>query len=284
MRTSFPRRSQRLRTSGDASRSAGNIEIAACGDGLIWRIGGVGSFWIREQAPEVLYRLVPGHDPSDAEQALVGPVLGTALQLAGVLLLHASGLVAGESAFGISAPSGSGKSTLATALVRRDATLLSDDALPVERHGDGYVALPYLPRLKLWGDSLDAFGYAAHSLDRIASWADKRRVTLDRGAADLGATPLRTLYLLEPHPAGIATASPVAEDLSGIDAVLALQGAVYQPDLMTPARSAVTLAEVAALARQVRVRRFRYPRVFGAVDRVAAALLADVDAVSGGRT
>ena len=118
------------------------------------------------------YALCEGHEPEDAEQALVGPVLANALRLQGVAMLHASAVVVGGRAVAISAPSGFGKSTLATALTRAGATLLGDDVLPLERAVDIYLALPYLPRLKLWADSLERLG-RGESRERVAGLLER---------------------------------------------------------------------------------------------------------------
>jgi hypothetical protein len=274
----FPEPVETLRELGDRTRERGWVRVERCDDGLLWVVGGLGRFWITASGREVRYELVDGHDPSDAEQAIVGPVLGTALQLQGVLTLHASALVAEGVAFAISAPSGFGKSTLATALTRGGALLLGDDVLPLEATPEGYLALPYLPRLKLWGDSLDAFGLDDHRAERVASWADKRRVTLDAGSGLIASEPARlaVVYMLAPT---VEQTAPAVAELEPVEAVLALQGAIYQSDLMTPDQAAAALHAATDLATRVRVRRLSYRRGYESLDEACATVLADVAAL-----
>ena len=87
-------------------------------------------------------------------------------------------------------------------------------------------------------------------------------------------TPLAVVYMLAPTTEAV---SPGIVDLSPVEAVLALQGALYQPDLMTPRRAASALTTVADLAGRVRVRQLTLRRGY----EWLAAVLADVVAIDG---
>ncbi len=76
------------------------------------------------------------------ERLLLGQVLPLAATLAGVELLHASGVALDGLAVGIAGPSGVGKSTLACAMADRGGTFLADDALGLTREGGAVMAHP----------------------------------------------------------------------------------------------------------------------------------------------
>ena len=255
------------------------LRVFAGDEGVQWVICGVGRFWVVPSGNEVRYRLAEGGDPSDAEQALLGPVLGTALRLQGVSLLHASALVIDGRAVALSAPSGHGKSTLAAALARGGWAVLSDDVLPLRRRGPGFLAVPYFPRMKLWADSLRAFGAEAASFRPVLSWGDKRRVGLEGewGSCAQQAAPLAAVYFLAPH--NEAAHAPQLTALASVEATLALQAGMYLSDLEIEACSAQGLRMAAEIATQIPVRRLSYRRTFDALPAVCEAIAADVAAL-----
>lgn len=112
----------------------------------------------------------------------------------------------------------------------------------------------------------------------MASWADKRRVALDAesGLATSEPAPLAAIYMLSPAVEAVA---PEITELSPIESVLALQGALYQSDLLTPAAAAAALTAVTDLAARVRVRRLTLRRGYEWLDDACAAVLADVAAI-----
>ena len=191
-------------------------------------------------------------------------------------LLHASALVWHGHAFALAAAGGFGKSTLAAALARRGAALLSDDTVPLQRDGVGFLALPYLPRIKLWGDSLEAFGAEEDAFEPVLSWASKRRVRVEEawGRAASDPAPLAAIYFLGPHRDPARAPSCVA--LEPVEATLALQGGMYLSDLQTDSFAAEGLRTAAAIAAAVPVRRISYFRSFATLPAVCEALLADV--------
>lgn len=79
---------------------------------------------------------------------LTGRVLATALQLEGVLTLHASAVAMADGVVGFLAPKHSGKSTLAMTLLRRGARFVTDDSLAIESR-DGIVARPGIQSLRV---------------------------------------------------------------------------------------------------------------------------------------
>lgn len=134
---------------------------------------------------------------------LLGSVLAIACQRRGVLPLHACCVrlptPSGDVAVAFSAPSGVGKSTLASAFIRRGYSILADDMtlLAIDSQ-QGTLALPTFPRVKLWGDALERFGYRSGSVERVRQGMDKFSVGLQSADfSDAAPLELAALYHVE---------------------------------------------------------------------------------------
>jgi len=135
----------------------------------------------------------------DALTYLLGPVLGFALHLRGIVSLHGSAVVMNGHAIGFVGDSGAGKSTLAAAFVQTGLPALTDDVLALEASQNGFLAHNGYPRLRLWPDSVEMlFGSTGH-LPRITPNWNKRHLELD---AEQGffirKAPLSAIYFLDP--------------------------------------------------------------------------------------
>jgi hypothetical protein len=80
-----------------------------------------------------------------SERFLFAQVLPLAAVLQGLDVVHASAVAWDGGVVAFVGPSGAGKTTLATRLVARGATLITDDALALEKTGDRVVAHPGPP-------------------------------------------------------------------------------------------------------------------------------------------
>lgn len=192
--------------------------------------------------------------------------------------LHAAAIRVGSGAIGLMARSGGGKSTLAAALVSRGARMLCDDVLPL--HFDrGVVAVADGRRhARLWPDSARLFSADVDALPRVMPATEKRRLTLDAEgpAEDARGTPppLKAIYHLE--RAGDPESAIAIEPLSRTDALVALLG----NGQMSQAAEALGLGPsrleiLAQVARDIPVRRFRFPTAFDRLPEVCEALEAD---------
>jgi hypothetical protein len=170
---------------------ASTIEITAGGD-LVVRFEDGTRFLIGSTGRELALIDAPAeYTRDDLAAYALGPVLTIALHLQGAVLLHASAAVIGGKAVLFAGSSGSGKSTTAAMLHRLGYTILSDDITEI----DGTRALPAVPTLRLWPESLEAlFGSAAAFPDRAPSW-DKKIVSIDAAAA--GAREIAAILFLE---------------------------------------------------------------------------------------
>lgn len=96
------------------------------------------------------YDPTPGVDARLIEFPILGPVLGLALQLRGLLVLHGSAVEIGGRAAIFLGDKGAGKSTLAAACLRAGHRLLTDDLAVLEHKADGsWRVLPAFGQLKL---------------------------------------------------------------------------------------------------------------------------------------
>jgi hypothetical protein len=226
---------------------------------------------------KVRYRLAADAARIDVESYLVGPVLTLAAQIRGELVFHAGAFALGEAAVAFTAPSGHGKSTLAASLAREGYPLLSDDVLPVRERDGVPIAIPYLPKLKLWDDSIEMLGEEPGRFARTLSFLDKRRVRLEAdGLGRLAAGPvsLCAFYRLAPHLNEERADDIDIHALDAAGACLMLQSSVYTPELLQGERAVRTLDAAARLATTLPVRVISYYRSY---DRLAAVRRALVD-------
>jgi hypothetical protein len=128
------------------------------------------------------------------QRLLFAQVLPLASTLQGLELLHASGVVIGERAFGFVAPSGTGKTTLAMHLVARGAQLLTDDVLAVETGAHGILAHPGGGLANIHSNEFEALdGHARARLGEVIGRSDKVHIAARLAAAP---APLAAIYFL----------------------------------------------------------------------------------------
>ena len=172
-----------IRLSVDAVDDGGRLDVRVDGPDLAMRGAGVDgrADAVRREA----WCAVSPSVAADAHRA--GDVLDTLVLFlvtrAGRVPLHASGFVAGETAFVLAGPSGTGKSTLALAAQRRGLHVLSDDTV--------YVQLSPVPRV--WG-----FPRPIHVFPEQAPPADDSSLRLRSGklkaAVPLASGPSRRSF------------------------------------------------------------------------------------------
>jgi hypothetical protein len=194
---------------------------------------------------------------------LISRVLATALHVAGMPVLHGSGVVAEGRALAFLAPKLHGKSTLATALVRAGALLLSDDALPVEA-GAPPRARPGIHSVRLWND---AAARLAPDADHMALGTKRLLRELPSGSLARSAAPLAAIYLLAPAPAG-ATEPVTRHRIATVPAALAIVRHAKLGELLAGSEAPSMLERAAAIAGAVPVYALRVARD---LDRVGAA-------------
>lgn len=148
-----------------------------------------GVFDLTEEGGSI--RWMPRDDPwwDFGRSHLIGRVLTTSLQLAGVVTLHGSAVELGDGVVGFLGPKHFGKSTLAMRLVESGARLVTDDALPVDLSDGSVRVLP----------GIQSFRVSEDDLDRTPSWLGRP-----------GPTGRDGKVILPPLPTGQVTGRPSA--------------------------------------------------------------------------
>lgn len=214
---------------------------------------------------------------------LLGPVLSYWLERRGVVTLHSSAVALGRRATAFFATHGGGKSGVAASLIQAGHPLLSDDLLPIEEAGGGFLARPGYPQMRMWPDEATHFLGGFEHLPPVHLGESKRRVPVG-GSGDSGGfgafhdspLPLACLYLLDRRPENDA---PIEiREVSPRDAMIELLRHSFTPLLveaagLQPAR----LDFLSRLVMQVPVRRLRYPSGFERLPAVAEAIRRDLD-------
>src|SRR5512141_2465272 len=114
----------------------------------------------------------------DTATYLLGPVLGFALRLRGVLALHASAVLINGRAVTLLGPSGAGKSTMAAAFAASGAPVLADDVVAVRIVDGVATAYPSYRLLRLWDESEQMLFGTVGRLPRLTPNWDKRALSL----------------------------------------------------------------------------------------------------------
>lgn len=210
----------------------------------------------------------PAND-GDWRLMLLGPALGLLMHQRGLFPLHAASLRIGDTTIAIAGISGAGKSTLTHGLMRRGATLLSDDLTVVDTQSDTIAVTPAFPRLKLWRDAVEAAGDTAEGLPRIREGLDKFDLQ-PAHAFDPAPSPLSAIVLLE--------WSESAVSLNRLAPTVAVPALIEQvarlPTAIRMGRKPMLMRQAGALAGRVPVHRLERPRAFDRFDEAAAAVMA----------
>jgi hypothetical protein len=206
----------------------------------------------------------------------LSPVLGIVLRLRGVTCLHASAVALGGAAIAVAGAAGMGKSTTAAALARRGIPVLTDDLLALTVRDHTFLVEPGLPRVQLWGESVEALWGSPDALPRIVPTWGKRYLELggDSYRHCQDARRLGAVYVLARDP---AVSAPAIVPLAGTQAVVALVAHTFANYLLTPSMRAAELAVLARLTSDVAIRQVTAPDDRSRIGEVCDAILDDFD-------
>ena len=155
----------------------------------------VGKVLVRN-GTDVIVEAEEGVTPEDLGPFLTGPVLVALLHQRGRFVLHASCVSINGVATVFVGPKGYGKSTLAAHLKARGHRLISDDIVPLSAGSDGIRMEPGFPRIKLYDDSIEAFGGNPTDCPTIHRFASKRSFQI-KDPYDDSPIRLRSIYILD---------------------------------------------------------------------------------------
>lgn len=229
-----------------------------------------GSYWLRvPDYADFLVNLQPctvqvspqGRelDTATLEHLLVDQILPRVLAQLGATLIHASTVRIGQRHVLFLGPSGWGKSTLAGLLHLAGHTVLSDDCVQIVAEPDGHFrAIPTYPSLRLNMDSLEAVFPEKIDTAPVASYSNKRRISMQAIHGANEKAMVDAIYLLgDPVQAnGTEHVSP----LSPATLCLSLIKHSFRLDLADRTASTLQLEQCSAIARSVPSFRLDYPR------------------------
>ena len=141
----------------------------------------------------------------DACTYLVGAGFALLLRLRGAACVHASAVSIGDHAVALVGPSGSGKSTIAAALVRRGATLIAEDVLPLTARDGRIIAIPAYAAIRLWPEAV-ALLQPREVLPLISPTWNKRILEVEASQFASTPRPLSAIVFLEDRDASLTPA------------------------------------------------------------------------------
>lgn len=210
----------------------------------------------------------------DTATYLLGPVLGFALRLRGVLALHASAVLIDGRAVALVGPSGAGKSTTAAAFAAAGVPVLADDVLAVRMVGDDAMAFPSYRVLRLWEESEHMLFGTVGALPRLTPTWDKRALPLGEDFPfHRSPAPLGDVFLLAPR--ALDETAPLVTPVPRGEALMELVLNTYANYLQDDRMRADELRALEGMLRGRRVRRLvphaDPARLTALVDAVCAA-------------
>ena len=228
-----------------------------------------GTFVIsRDGSRIVWYR--PERAPEDlARTDILGRVLAMAGHVAGMMMLHASGVSIDGRAVGFLAPKFFGKSTLACALTDRGASLVTDDTLALRVRADVECA-PGIPSLRLRHEAATFLRGRRPSPEHRGDWRHFERREEHEVASDW--LPLSALYLLAPAPPESMSSGAERVRIAPLEAALALVRHAKLGALIAGDLAAEYLDYAARVASRVPLYRLEYPRNLDRLDDVSAVV------------
>lgn len=201
-----------------------DLDVSWNAEGLTIAVEEVGRFQVCG-GTDLLVDPYPGVGRPEVDLYLAGSVMGAVLHQRAILPLHCNAFACADHAILLCGDSGAGKSTLAAWFEARGYALLTDDvcAVTFSPTGDA-IGHPGIPRLRLWGDAVEAMDRCTRSASTIP-WADGKFELEMTDARARCALPIAAIYhLREAEPA-----TPFAiTALDGLAAADALTSSIYR--------------------------------------------------------
>ncbi len=243
----------RYRTPADEARPDDNLIVYELASGFLMRYADATEFHISRDGREIHGCWAPASTLPDTETYLLGPVLGFAQRLMGVLCLHASCVVVDDFAIALCGPAHAGKSTTAGAFAAAGYPVLADDMTAIRERAGRAMAMPAYDRLRVWEDAENILLGSRGALPRLTPTWDKRALQLSGQGWSFRETPapLGAVFLLAPRAAD--PRAPWIAPISAADGFVALAANSYANYLLDDSMRAAEFASLASLMSTVRV-------------------------------
>jgi hypothetical protein len=253
------------------------------GGARIWHRG-LATCLVHPGARRVVVYPEPGADEGALGLLLAGQISVFVLNQLGIPTLHASAAITPHGAVAFLGPKGQGKSTMTAAFLKRGATMLTDDVLPLRVTGEGAFGFPSLPLMKLWPQTAQHTLELTERLPNIVADYEKRLLRLDaRYHFAHEPTRLRAFYLLNRYDPQVRDETRIsARQLQGREALTALASQLSPGAHLLPSEEAHLLPLLARLLRHAPVHALSYPDGFGHQSEVHDFVVAHAAAVAAG--
>jgi hypothetical protein len=197
----------------------------------------------------------------------------------GIPSLHTSAVVTNHGALAFLGTHGQGKSTMAAAFLRRGASLLADDVLPLRSVGGEVHGGPSIPLMKLWIDSVKSTLELHEDLPNLSDFIEKKLLALDgQYPFSRRSVALRALYLLDRYdPIARGRHDVTLRPMSGQERLAALMEHTSDRGLLRPADMAKMLPLYSRLGSQARVYQLDYPDGYEYQDDACSAIVANLE-------
>lgn len=238
-------------------------------------IPNVAAYAVRDGC-EILVDARPDAPDRNVRLYLLGSAVGLLLHQRGLFPLHANAVEVDGRAIAIAAPSGAGKSTLAAWFHDQGHRLIGDDVCVLRAEENAVITYPGVPRLRLWGQTIEATGRSREGLERAYAgddeW-DKWDVPVAAAQIASEGLPLSAIYVLEDGP------EIAIGQLQGLAAAKALFDHTYRGEyLRDTGTQTVHWRTVTTLLSLVPVFRVERPFDLTRLDALGAAVRAHVRA------
>lgn len=278
---------------GDVPRTSDAVTAALTWNGPVYaqlRRGPDGDWiWCRDAGtchvgkdPRTVIVYPEDRDSRELQLMLIGLASVHVLRRLGYAILHASAIVTDGEAVGFLGDHGQGKSTIAASFIRRGATLLTDDALPLSFDDGAVVARPGVGWMKVFPDTAERTLERSDLPKLIPSHEsfDKQLLLLDDRYRFAKATaPLRALYVLQRYDAERrGRTDVVTRPLAPREMLTSLLAQTSWKGLLEHREAGALMPLYATLARRVPIRVLTYPHGYEYQDDVRARVLADLEA------
>ena len=245
----------RYRTPASEAAPGDTLTVYELDQGFLFRYPDETEFHVSRDGREIWATWAPPATLADTETYLLGPVLGFAQRLMGMLCLHASAVVVDDLAIALCGPGSAGKSTTAGAFGAEGFGVLADDMTALrERDGRAFVQ-PAYDHLRVWESSERILLGSSGSLPRLTPTWDKRALRL-RGQGWTfreEPAPLRAVVLLAAREDDVR--SPRVEVVASGDAFIAIAANTYTNYLLDSRMRAEEFAGIARLMAKVKILR-----------------------------
>jgi len=194
--------------------------------------------------------------------------------------LHATAVLTPAGVCAFIGEAGAGKSTLAASFLFSGYSMLSDDCLVLEVEREAILARPAYPGVRLWDDSLEAFGTDQCPTRPVAQYTSKRRPVLDahRDHFPHTAQPLARIYSLcrQEVAEGTALGKEWLEPLSQQASFMELLASAFILDTEDQTGLLEQFRWLGQIVAAIPVRRLHIPDDFTALASVRETILTDL--------